>query len=213
MRGGAAQVAMLVCCVLAAAPWSLATRAGCSARRSARTWLPERGSWLQARGSWLRARQTGAAGPRGAGVERAVVVDPAVVVDLAAAALAAGAPIPGALAALAAALGPDGRVLARAGSLLLLGAPWGEAWEGCPAWLRELRDALEPAWLAGVPAAPLLTLAADRVRSRRARLAHEAAARLGVRLVLPLGLCFLPAFVLLGLAPVVLSAGGAFVGP
>ncbi|WP_418606028.1 hypothetical protein [Georgenia sp. SUBG003] len=44
------------------------------------------------------------------------------------------------------------------------------------------------------------------------REAQEAAARLGVRLVLPLGLCFLPAFVLLGLVPVVLAAGGAVLG-
>ena len=40
-----------------------------------------------------------------------------------------------------------------------------------------------------------------------------AAARLGVRLVLPLGLCLLPAFVLLGIVPFVLSLGGRLLGP
>lgn len=37
-------------------------------------------------------------------------------------------------------------------------------------------------------------------------------ARLGVRLVLPLGLCLLPAFVLLGIVPFVLSLGGRLLG-
>jgi len=37
--------------------------------------------------------------------------------------------------------------------------------------------------------------------------ARTAAARLGVRLVLPLGACFLPAFVLIGLVPVLLALG------
>jgi len=34
-----------------------------------------------------------------------------------------------------------------------------------------------------------------------------------VRLVLPLGLCLLPAFVLLGIVPFVLSLGGRLLGP
>lgn len=43
------------------------------------------------------------------------------------------------------------------------------------------------------------------------QLARGAASRLGVRLVLPLGLCYLPAFVLLGVMPVVAQlAGGIF---
>ncbi|KAE8762071.1 secretion system protein, partial [Georgenia thermotolerans] len=59
---------------------------------------------------------------------------------------------------------------------------------------------------------PLLRRAAEAVRADRQRQAQEAAARLGVRLVLPLGLCFLPAFVLLGIVPVVVAAGGGFLG-
>ena len=40
----------------------------------------------------------------------------------------------------------------------------------------------------------------------------EAAGRLGVRLVLPLGLCHLPAFILIGVVPVLLSTGVALLG-
>ncbi|HHW83721.1 MAG TPA: secretion system protein, partial [Actinomycetales bacterium] len=38
-------------------------------------------------------------------------------------------------------------------------------------------------------------------------------ARLGVRLVLPLGTCYLPAFVLVGVMPVILATGGQFLIP
>lgn len=58
---------------------------------------------------------------------------------------------------------------------------------------------------AGAPVAELLRAEAFRVR-RAARTDGEArAAALGVRLMLPLGLCVLPAFVLLGVAPLMIS--------
>jgi pilus assembly protein TadC len=41
---------------------------------------------------------------------------------------------------------------------------------------------------------------------------RTAAGALGVQLVLPLGLCFLPAFVLLGLVPMILSLAGNLMG-
>lgn len=150
---------------------------------------------------------------RGVRVTAEPEVDVAVLLDLAAAALAAGAAVPGALVSLGEAVGgAQGPALRRAGSALLLGASWAEAWSAVPAGLRAVGEALEPAWVDGVPAGPLLTRAADHVRADRDRAAHEAAARLGVRLVLPLGLCLLPAFVLLGLVPVLLSTGGGLFG-
>lgn len=134
-------------------------------------------------------------------------VDPAVVVDLAAAALAGGASVPDALCVLGDVLGGAwGKPVRRAGAVLLLGGSWAEAWRGAPPRTAALKSALEPAWVDGAPPGPLLAQAADRIRSEQARAAREAAARLGVRLVLPLGLCFLPAFVLLGLVPVLVSA-------
>ncbi|WP_205739665.1 type II secretion system F family protein [Georgenia sp. SYP-B2076] len=105
-----------------------------------------------------------------------------------------------------------GPALEQAGTALLLGAPWAEAWESAPGMLTPLADALEPAWADGVAPGPLLRRAAESVRAGRHRQAQEAAARLGVRLVLPLGLCFLPAFILLGVFPVVIAAGGPLLG-
>lgn len=58
---------------------------------------------------------------------------------------------------------------------------------------------------AGVPAGRLLRSEAALVRVRAAGRARERAARLGVTLMLPLGVCVLPAFLLLGVAPMIVS--------
>jgi tight adherence protein B len=57
---------------------------------------------------------------------------------------------------------------------------------------------------AGVPAAALLRSEADRCRREERSAGQASAAALAVRLMLPLGLCVLPAFMLLGVAPLVL---------
>jgi len=131
-------------------------------------------------------------------------VDSAVVLDLVRAALASGADVVGAVEAVGAALPDDqGTPYLRAAKALRLGASWEAAWPVPPA----AADALAPAWTDGVDPEPLLAHAAAAIRRTRQAKAREAAARLGVRLVLPLGLCLLPAFVLLGLVPVLLAAG------
>ncbi|WP_219995710.1 type II secretion system F family protein [Schumannella sp. 10F1B-5-1] len=58
---------------------------------------------------------------------------------------------------------------------------------------------------AGVPAAALLRAGAEQERGLAATGARRRAAALGVRLMLPLGVCVLPAFLALGVLPVVLS--------
>mgnify|MGYP000845084565 CR=1 FL=1 len=129
-------------------------------------------------------------------------VDEALVLDLAAAALACGASLPGALQALGEALEEEELVVA--GRALLLGADWDEAWRQRR---RRLEGCLRPGWEDGASPAPLLTGTAASLRAGRRAADEEAAERLAVRLVLPLGLCHLPAFVVLGIAPVVMSVG------
>ncbi len=63
---------------------------------------------------------------------------------------------------------------------------------------------LELSVRAGVPAAGLLRSEADRRRRVQRSAGQAAAASLAVRLMLPLGLCVLPSFMLLGVAPLVL---------
>jgi tight adherence protein B len=64
---------------------------------------------------------------------------------------------------------------------------------------------LELAARAGVPAADLLRAEADQSRREHLAAAQVRVARLGVTLLLPLGICVLPAFVALGVAPLVIS--------
>ena len=145
---------------------------------------------------------------KSAAAATAVTVDRAVLLDLVAIALAAGVPVPSALSAVGRAVGgPDGRVLGAAGAALRLGASWEEAWRACPARLVVVRDALGRVWRSGASPAGVLRAAADQVRRSRRRAVRQAAARLGARLVIPLGLFHLPAFVLLGLVPVLISLG------
>lgn len=132
--------------------------------------------------------------------------DPALACDLVAAGLACGAAIPRVLDALAAACARES--LAWTAHALRLGVPWDEAWEETPEWAHPLRDALESSWTSG--SAPEMMLARSASWERRARLADAKtrAEELSVRLVGPLGACFFPAFLALGIAPLLATLTG-----
>ena len=155
---------------------------------------------------------TGMRARRSATPREPAELDAALLLDVVDAALGAGAPIPRALQAVGALLGgASGAALVRAGGALVLGAPWSAAWAGAPPMLDDLADGLEQAWSSGAAPGPALRARAAQVRSERRGRTRAAAATLGVHLVLPLGLCFLPAFVLLGLVPLVLSLASGLV--
>lgn len=122
--------------------------------------------------------------------------------DLVVAGLESGASVPAVLEALGRAV--DEPEVGRCARELRLGVSWARAWEGLPAEMAMLAGALEPAWCEGACPVSLLRRAAAQTRSRRVAQARVEAARLGVRLVLPLGALLLPAFVALGVVPVVL---------
>ena len=136
-------------------------------------------------------------------------IDSAVMLDLASAGLAGGAAIPRVLIALATASG-EAR-LAAVSRALIFGVEWNLAWsllqrgDSCPEWAQYLAAALEPAWKDGVSPEALLKGAGLRVRASKDQHARQAAQKLSVRLVIPLGICQLPAFILLGIVPVILA--------
>jgi len=72
-------------------------------------------------------------------------------------------------------------------------------------------DVLELSRAAGVPARTLLVAEAEEARRESCAGARQAAAELAVRLMLPLGLCVLPAFLLLAVAPMVIALVGSTV--
>ncbi|GGA70075.1 pilus assembly protein TadB [Pseudoclavibacter endophyticus] len=77
----------------------------------------------------------------------------------------------------------------------------------------EVGRTLDLAADAGVPPAELLRREAALVRVIARASAKRRAARLGVSLMLPLGVCVLPAFIALGVAPLILAILGDVIGP
>jgi pilus assembly protein TadC len=65
----------------------------------------------------------------------------------------------------------------------------------------------------GSALAAAFTRLADDQRARRSTDAEAAARRAGVLIVLPLGLCFLPAFVFAGIVPVIVAVLGDVLRP
>jgi pilus assembly protein TadC len=129
-----------------------------------------------------------------------------VVCDLLAVCLEAGLPVGGALAAVATALpGPLGPELTTVAGLYRLGATPRRAWAEVPAELAALGRVLVRAGESGSTVVPALrSLAADARAEQRSR-ADAAARRAGVWVLAPLGACFLPAFLCLGVVPLVLG--------
>lgn len=131
-------------------------------------------------------------------------VDTALVLELLAAQLRAGLAPLAALGTLAEAL--NSRALYTVCQRLQMGSGWGSAWSGSAAGtFGELRDALAPAYTGGAPSTALLLSLADAHRLSERRAAERAAGKLSVALVVPLGLCSLPAFICLSIVPILIS--------
>jgi Flp pilus assembly protein TadB len=107
--------------------------------------------------------------------------------------------------------GPLGERLVRAASELRLGgepsAVWGR-FDVLPGGVTFAR-CMERAATAGVPAAEPVARFAKELRARRIRAASTRARRVAVLVTAPLGLCFLPAFLVVGVAPVLLGLAHA----
>ena len=151
---------------------------------------------------WRRKRA--AASPPSAGRDTEITAVLPLALDLLAAGLRAGAHPTDMVAAVAQALGgPLGTALDGVARQLRLGADPARAWQSlhAPAELAAVGRALARASHTGAPLADVVeSHAADCRRTARAT-ALELAHRTGVAVVIPLGVCFLPAFVLLGVVP------------
>ncbi len=136
----------------------------------------------------------------------------ALTLDLLAAALRSGAPLAGALLLAAPAAGRSRQAaLTQVAGLLRLGADPIEAWRGLAD-----DDALAPVAQAacrsassGIRLAHGMEQVAADVRAQVRAAAEARAHRAGVLAMAPLGLCFLPAFVCLGVVPVVVGIAEA----
>lgn len=145
--------------------------------------------------------------PRAVRLRRArILTELPIAIDLLAACLRGGGAWHESVEAVADAVGgPLGTDLARVAARIRLGADPAEEWLSLASdpTLAPLGRAAARAATGGAPlAATLARLARDQRRTARAA-ASARARTAGVRAVAPLGLCFLPAFVLLGIVPAV----------
>jgi len=134
------------------------------------------------------------------------VADVAGVIDLLALTLRGGAGLVEAMEAVAVRVGgPLGLHLQTVAAARRWGVEDATAWASIPAAWRPAARALRMAATAGVPPADVLARAAEEVRRAEQQRLEVATATLGVRIVLPLGLVFLPAFILTTVVPIVLA--------
>lgn len=129
--------------------------------------------------------------------------------DLMALALGSGVPLLTAVEVVADRSGP---VVAGHLRQVVAALRWGvaeaRAWDGLPSMWHPAGQAVALAGMAGVPPAGLLSRAAADMRRAEQRRIEEATGRLSVLVVIPLGLCFLPAFALLTVVPVIAALAG-----
>jgi len=136
----------------------------------------------------------------------ALVADAPLVADLMAACVAAGLPPERAIPIVGRAVGgPTRGALDKVQRRCDLAEPASSAWQslsGTPG-LSVIAQALARSSRTGAPLATVLASAAADLRAEAEAQSLARVRAAGVRAVLPLGLCLLPAFVLLGIAPIV----------
>ncbi|WP_228010970.1 type II secretion system F family protein [Nonomuraea phyllanthi] len=147
---------------------------------------------------------------------RRIAADLPFAADLMTACLLAGRPVSAATDIAANAIGgPLGRRLTWVSTQLRLGADPEPTWAALakdPA-TAQLSRAMSRAAQSGAPVADVLTRLADDARETAGATAVASARSVGVKAVAPLGLCFLPAFVLLGIIPIIAGLAATIILP
>lgn len=126
------------------------------------------------------------------------------ILDVSASLLDSGMPIKEILDTLGRSV-PHSEQLCTVARCLEMNMEWDKAWHSAPQWLHPLEKALRFAHVTGAPAASLLRNAAALKRRERSQRVARLGAQFGTRLVLPLGACALPAFIALGVVPLIIA--------
>ena len=166
--------------------------------------------WVGKAWAWAARRRSGRRK-----TDRDVVRELPETLDLLAVCLEAGAPMTNAIATVAAVSQPaTAAILHGIDAQLQVGRDPQDAWGSLadhPDWGPPARDAARSA-RSGTSLVECLRVHADEARRRRREQETKQARSVGVKSVQPLALCFLPAFVLIGVVPLVASLLGTFAG-
>ncbi|MBW3089926.1 type II secretion system F family protein [Bifidobacterium sp. 82T25] len=198
------------------------------------TWLVGVASCCAAGAAWLRVGRTdadagsrlrkyGDDGVRDGNGDEAGASWTVLILRMVQVALQQGASIPRALEAVGRAAGGDcGIRMERVGAALNRGASWDDAWKAAAAEddgpgrrrasggrsddvLPLLCATLASSWKHGDAPGVRIEAAIEQLDRDERSLIERNAARLSVKLLMPTGLCFLPAFVLIGVIPAIVS--------
>ena len=166
--------------------------------------------WVGKAWAWAARRRNGRRK-----TDRDVVRELPETLDLLAVCLEAGAPMTNAIATVAE-VSPSATaaILHGIDAQLQVGRDPQDAWGSLadhPDWGPPARDAARSA-RSGTSLVECLRVHADEARRRRREQETKQARSVGVKSVQPLALCFLPAFVLIGVVPLVASLLGTFAG-
>ena len=135
----------------------------------------------------------------------------ALLLALAEGAISCGLDVRGAVREVGSAVGGQtGSALEAVAERLASGASWTRSWGEPLNALAPLERALRSAWLRGASPAPTLAAARAAVVEGGRSAAERAAGELGVRATLPLALCLLPCFVVVGVLPLVAALAMGF---
>lgn len=141
-------------------------------------------------------------------------IDPVIVIEILSHTVGAGLPLATALERIGECLG-SGEMspqLLAAGRSLAQGAEPVHALSYLDGELDMIRTSVLLSHTTGARLSPLLDAACAELRRSRLRTVEQAAATLNVRLVLPTGLTILPAFVVLGIIPIVMDLLSTYFG-
>ena len=158
---------------------------------------------------WISGAESGRSRQQRSEIER----DLPFAVDLLVACVEAGrSPAAGVTAVAEASPGALGDRLREVSTQLALGADHERVWRDLAAdpVLSPLGHSLARSTRTGSSITTALTRCADDVRRQRRARADTVARGVGVRAAAPLGACFLPAFLLIGVVPTIVGAFGAF---
>jgi pilus assembly protein TadC len=98
-----------------------------------------------------------------------------------------------------------GRELKTVSKKLKLGDTWTSSWKSVSPSLQSIGSALEDAWQSGTSPTTFIKLKIDQLQKDKLYKAKTAGEQLSVKIVLPLGACFLPSFIFIGIIPVIMS--------
>ncbi|KXA18098.1 type II secretion system F family protein [Gardnerella vaginalis] len=145
-------------------------------------------------------------------------IDPILGLQMIIVALKSGVAITRALDAVGCALpASKGIWLKRVSKALISGSTWREAWSAPHVYFNKkdknsysslvlsawLKNSLSESWSYGSSPVPVLNAVLQNYEQSMKNIAKKESSRLSVRLLLPVGLCFLPAFIFVGILPTV----------